>query len=185
MFGVWDVHSKSKGRHTVSLAGLVSAKRRSSPRPPDQASEKHAFRSSLLHTSRLWPHCRLSVEEAIEPFQHRGHSCHQQSADGEKPDPLRRVEHCEKWIWIPLAEWPLVTPAGRRKAQKEGGGGGNVPSIILVAELDPEPVGESDCGAEANCRDGRDGPRRGEKEDVQNEEGRWDHVKANICRKCQ
>lgn len=67
--------------------------------------------------------------------------------------------------------------------QQNGGrrGEGNKPSIILVAELDPEPVGESDCGTEANRGDGRDGPGRGEEEDVQNEEGGWDHVEADIC----
>jgi len=52
-------------------------------------------------------------------------------------------------------------------AQRDGGRReGNIPSIILVAELDPEPVGESDCGAKANGGDGRDGPGWGEEEDV-------------------
>ena len=52
-------------------------------------------------------------------------------------------------------------------AQRDGGRReGNIQSIILVAELDPKPVGESDCGAKANGGDGRDGPGRGEKEDV-------------------
>ena len=67
--------------------------------------------------------------------------------------------------------------------QRDGGRKGweNIPSIILVAKLDPEPVGECDCSAEANGGDGRDGPGRREEEDVQNEEGGWDHVEADIC----
>jgi len=52
-------------------------------------------------------------------------------------------------------------------AQRDGGRRErNIQSIILVAELDPKPVGESNCGAKANSGDGRDGPGRGEEEDV-------------------
>jgi hypothetical protein len=55
---------------------------------------------------------------------------------------------------------------GGREEGREGGSEENIQSIILVAELDPKPVGESDCGAKANGGDGRDGPGWGEEEDV-------------------
>jgi hypothetical protein len=52
-------------------------------------------------------------------------------------------------------------------AHRDGGKReGNIPSIILVAKLYPEPVGERDRGAKANGGDGGDGPGWGEEEDV-------------------
>jgi hypothetical protein len=52
-------------------------------------------------------------------------------------------------------------------ARQDGGKReGNIPPIILVAELYPEPVGESNCGAKANGGDGSDSPGWGEEEDV-------------------
>ena len=44
--------------------------------------------------------------------------------------------------------------------------GEDIPSIVLIAQLDPEPVCESKGSAQANGRKRGDGPRRREEEDV-------------------
>jgi hypothetical protein len=45
-----------------------------------------------------------------------------------------------------------------------------IPSIILVAQLDPKPVCKGNRATEGDGGDRSDGPRWGEEDDVQNEE---------------
>jgi hypothetical protein len=55
-----------------------------------------------------------------------------------------------------------------------------LPSVVLVAELDPEPVAKGDCGGQGHGWEEGDGPWRREIEQVKNEDNGWNSVEADI-----
>lgn len=55
-----------------------------------------------------------------------------------------------------------------------------IPAVVAVTLFDPEPVRERQKAAEQQRARERDGPRRGEEEEVKGEDDGWDEVESEV-----
>ena len=105
-----------------------------------------------------WP--LLPMQESLERLQPKRAHCENSRAQEKHRSATWRVQMLEEWV--------------------------RVETIVAIAQLDPEPVSERQCGGED--KGGQDGycPRRGEEEEVQSQydrgQGMEGHVGENIQR---